>query len=201
MAVQPLEIPDSANNEMSLNHQIRIRRILSWGMAVSLASLMVALCLLGCSSKGLKSPVSGEQKADRIIVVKSSHTMTLIANGRILKVYKVALGRGSSGPKERAGDNKTPEGEYVIDQKNAKSRFHLALHISYPNAADRKRARAAGVDPGGAIMIHGLAFGFGWLGPLQHDVDWTEGCIAVSNIEIDEIWRLVPVGTPIEIKP
>lgn len=140
------------------------------------------------------------QKADRIVVVKSSHTMTLMAKGRILKVYKVALGRGGSGPKKRAGDNKMPEGDYVIDQKITKSRFHLALHISYPNVADRERARKAGVDPGGAIEIHGLLNGLGWLGPLQHDVDWTEGCIAVSNSEIEEIWRLVPVGTPIEIK-
>ncbi|MFZ0338743.1 MAG: L,D-transpeptidase family protein, partial [Terracidiphilus sp.] len=142
-----------------------------------------------------------KQKADRIVVVKSSHTMTLMAGSRILKVYKVALGRGSSGPKERAGDNKTPEGEYVIDEKNAKSRFHLALHISYPNADDKKRARDAGNDPGGAVMIHGLENGLGWLGPIQHDMDWTEGCIAVNNSEIEEIWRLVPTGTPIEIKP
>ena len=127
--------------------------------------------------------------------------MTLLENGRVLKVYKVALGRGSVGPKEREGDNKTPEGQYVIDQKNAKSRFHLALHVSYPNAADRKRAADAKVDPGGAIMIHGLENGLGWLGPVQHDVDWTEGCIAVSNPEIEEIWQFVPVGTPIEIKP
>lgn len=132
--------------------------------------------------------------------MKSKHTMMLMAKGHVLKVYKVALGRGTAGRKVRDGDNKTPEGEYVIDQKNAKSRFHLALHISYPNAADAKRAHDAGVDPGGAIMIHGLEDVFGWLGPLQHDVDWTEGCIAVSNSEIEEIWRLVPVGTPIEIQ-
>ncbi len=168
---------------------------------VNLALLIIAACLTGCSSRGPKEAVPGETKADRIIVVKSSHTMMLMTNGRVLKVYKVALGRGSAGPKEREGDNRTPEGEYVIDQKNAKSRFHLALHISYPNAADMKRAREAGVDPGGAIMIHGLESGLGWLGTLQHDVDWTEGCIAVSNSEIEEIWRLVPAGTPIEIKP
>jgi murein L,D-transpeptidase YafK len=155
----------------------------------------------GCSSGEPKDLVHSEQKADRIVVVKSKHTMTLLAGGRTLKVYKVALGRGGSGPKERAGDNKTPEGDYVIDQKNAKSRFHLALHISYPNADDKKRAHDAGVDPGGAVMIHGLENGLGWLGLVQHDVDWTEGCIAVSDSEIKEIWRLVPAGTPIEIKP
>jgi murein L,D-transpeptidase YafK len=163
--------------------------------------LWIALAALGCSSGGLTSPVQGEQKADRIVLVKSEHTMKLMTGDRVLKVYKVALGRGSAGKKEHAGDDKTPEGEYVIDQKNANSRFHLALHISYPSAADTNHARAVGVDPGGAIMIHGLENGFGWLGSFQHSVDWTEGCIAVTNPEIEEIWRLVPVGTPIEIKP
>jgi murein L,D-transpeptidase YafK len=139
--------------------------------------------------------------ADRIVVVKSSHTMTLMTGGHVLKVYRVALGRGSAGPKERQGDHKTPEGQYVIDRKNPRSRFHLALHVSYPNAADEERARKAGVDPGGLIEIHGLPPQFAWLGSLQHDVDWTDGCIAVSDREIDEVWRLVPVGTPVEIKP
>jgi len=167
----------------------------------AIISPLIALCLLGCSAGGLKNLAQGEQKADRIVVVKSEHRMTLLSGGRVLKTYRVALGRGSAGEKERMGDNKTPEGEYVIDQKNANSRFHLALHISYPNAADKERAKVAGVDPGGAIMIHGLENGLGWLGPIQHDADWTEGCIAVSNSEVEEIWRLVPIGTPIEIKP
>jgi murein L,D-transpeptidase YafK len=168
---------------------------------MALVYLWIALEVPGCSSGRLKNLAQGEQKADRIVVVKSEHTMTLMTSDRILKVYKVALGRGSAGKKEHVGDNKTPEGNYVIDQKNAKSRFHLALHISYPNTDDMKRAHVAGVDPGGAIMIHGLASGLGWLGSLQHYVDWTEGCIAVSNSEIEEVWRLVPVGTPVEIQP
>ncbi len=185
---------------MQLIKQIRTRR-LNWNSAVYLLSSTVLWCTLACSSSGIKEPVPGEQKADQIVVVKSSHTMMLIANGRILKTYKISLGRGPSGPKEREGDNKTPEGDYVIDQKNEKSRFHLALHISYPNAVDRDRARNAGAAPGGAIMIHGLPNVLGWLGPFQHYVDWTEGCIAVSNSQIEEIWRLVPVGTRIEIRP
>lgn len=127
--------------------------------------------------------------------------MTLMGNGRVLKVYRVALGRGGQEPKERAGDNRTPEGEYVIDRKIAQSRFHLALHISYPNATDKERARDGGADPGGAIEIHGFPDGLGWLGPIQHDANWTEGCIAVSNSEIEDVWRRVAVGTPIEIKP
>ncbi|HEV2135466.1 MAG TPA: L,D-transpeptidase family protein [Terracidiphilus sp.] len=169
--------------------------------AVRFVSLAAALCLLACSSTDATKVSSTALKADRILVVKSSHTMTLMTHGRILNSYKVALGRGGSGPKVRAGDNKTPEGDYVIDQKIVKSRFHLALHISYPNESDKARAVKTGVDPGGAIEIHGLPKGLGWLGPIQHEVDWTEGCIAVSNPEIEEISRLVPVGTQIEIKP
>jgi murein L,D-transpeptidase YafK len=125
--------------------------------------------------------------------------MTLFAKGKQLKTYKVALGR-SSGDKERQGDHKTPAGVYVIDQKNAQSRFHLALHISYPNTEDRKRAQDAKDDPGGSIMIHGIPDKLLWVGSLQHEVDWTDGCIAVSNTEIEEIWKLVPVGTPVEIQ-
>jgi murein L,D-transpeptidase YafK len=164
-----------------------------------LASLALILC--GYSSTRMKEAPSSAQNADRIVIVKSSHTMTLMDNGRILKVYKVALGRGGAGPKLRTGDSKTPEGDYIIDQKNARSRFHLALHISYPNDADKERARKAGLNPGGDIEIHGLPNGLRWFGPIQHHVDWTEGCIAVSNSEINEIWPLVPVGTPVEIKP
>jgi murein L,D-transpeptidase YafK len=89
----------------------------------------------------------------------------------------------------------------VIDSKNSHSRFHLALHISYPNAADREKARTLGVRPGGAIEIHGLGSKFGWAGSLHLQTNWTDGCIAVTNSEIEEIWPLVPVGTPLEIRP
>jgi murein L,D-transpeptidase YafK len=173
-------------------------------MAATLAAFVCVLSALGtqgCSSGKQEDLVSSEQKVDRIVVLKSKHTMTLMTRGQAFKTYKVALGRGSVGKKEQKGDNKTPEGEYVIDQKNGNSRFHLSLHISYPSPADAKRARELGVDPGGAIMIHGLRNGLGWIGFLQRYVDWTEGCIAVTNSEIEEIWRLVPLGTPIEIKP
>ena len=111
---------------------------------VAVASVVIAVGMGSCSSKKPKELVASEQKADRIVVVKSKHTMTLMAGGRALKAYKVALGRGPSGPKEHEGDNKTPEGEYVIDQKNVKSRFHLALHISYPNAGDKNEPTTPG---------------------------------------------------------
>lgn len=141
------------------------------------------------------------KKVDRILITKSTRTMNLLSHGQVVTTYKVALGGQPVGGKERFGDHKTPEGLYVVDWKNAKSQFHLALHISYPNAADRERARKLGVDPGGEIEIHGLGAKYGWVGARHRETDWTEGCIAVTNEEIDEIWKLVPVGTVVEIRP
>ena len=141
------------------------------------------------------------QIVDRIVVVKSTRTMTLENNGRVLKTYKVALGGDPIGAKERQGDHKTPEGEYFVDAKNAHSQFYLALHISYPNAADRVRARKLGAAPGGDVEIHGLGKKFGWIGARHRITDWTDGCVAVTNEEIEEIFSMVPVGTRVELKP
>jgi murein L,D-transpeptidase YafK len=127
--------------------------------------------------------------------------MTLLRDGRILKTYKVALSREPIGPKEREGDHRVPEGLYVVDAKNPHSKFHLALHISYPNASDRDRARKLGVKPGGNIEIHGLGPNVAWVGSLHRQIDWTDGCIAVTNSEIEEIWQLVQIGTTVEILP
>jgi murein L,D-transpeptidase YafK len=127
--------------------------------------------------------------------------MTLLSGSKVLKTYKVALGSVPVGPKRIEGDHKTPEGSYVIDAKNAHSQFHLSLHISYPSPADQQRARSLGARPGGAIMIHGLARPFAYLGPLHRQTDWTDGCIAVTNGEIEEIWKMVSIGTRVEIRP
>jgi murein L,D-transpeptidase YafK len=142
-----------------------------------------------------------QPQADRIIILKSAHTMTLLSGDKVLKTYKVALGTVPVGPKRVEGDHKTPEGNYTIDAKNPQSQFHLSLHISYPSAADRESAAKLGTRPGGAIMIHGLAKQFAYLGTLHRQVDWTDGCVAVTNAEIEEIWKLVPVGTRVEIRP
>ncbi len=147
-----------------------------------------------------QQPLSHTAKADRIIVLKSTHTMTLYADGKVLKVYHVWLGRGPGNAKQQQGDNETPEGLYTINGRNAHSAAHLSLHISYPNAADRERARKLGVDPGGDIMIHGLPPGNDWIKPGQQLADWTYGCIALTDAEMDEVWKLVPNGTPIEIR-
>jgi len=144
---------------------------------------------------------AAQTQADKILVIKSTRTMTLYGGGKVLKTYKVALGGAPVGPKRVQGDHKTPEGSYIIDRKNPQSQFHLALHVSYPDAADRARARSLGSLPGGDIMIHGLPPAFAYLGALHRQTDWTDGCIAVTNAEIEEIWRLVPVGTRVEIRP
>ena len=139
--------------------------------------------------------------ADQIVVDKSDHTLTLYRHGQAMKTYTVSFGREPVGKKEREGDDRTPEGRYVIDSRNMHSKYHIALHVSYPNAEDVRRARAAGTSPGGAIMIHGLRDGFAWLGRLHRVVNWTHGCIAVTDDEIEEIARAVPNGTPITIRP
>jgi murein L,D-transpeptidase YafK len=138
---------------------------------------------------------------DSIVISKSTHTLSLMSGKTVLKTYRIALGRGSSGAKQVEGDNRTPEGKYFIDEKKASSKFHKALHLSYPNADDRARAQRLGKAPGGDIEIHGLPTAFAWVGTTQHVLNWTAGCIALSNDEIDEVWNMVAVGTPVEIDP
>jgi murein L,D-transpeptidase YafK len=140
-------------------------------------------------------------KTDQVIVAKSQRTLTLLSHGKILRAYKVALGGTPVGAKEQQGDHKTPEGHYILDRRNAKSRFYKSIHVSYPNEQDKQRASQRGASVGGDIMIHGLPNGFGWLGATHRAQDWTDGCVAVTNAEIDEIWELVPDGTPIDIQP
>lgn len=146
-------------------------------------------------------PLGRTAKADRVIMVKHERTLTLMSGSTVLKTYKVALGSEPVGPKQREGDHKTPEGSYILDRRNPRSRFYRSLHISYPTPEQRIKAVKTGTDPGGDIMIHGLPNGFGWLGSLHRTLDWTDGCIAVADQEMDEIWQAVADGTPIEIKP
>ena len=163
-----------------------------------LVLLYLALLL---SAAGATTGPSATAQADSILIIKSTRTMTLLHQGRVLKTYKVALGAEPLGAKTRRGDNRTPEGSYTIDSRNEHSQFHLALHISYPNAADRERARKLGANPGGDIMIHGLPPQWAWMGAAHRKVDWTAGCVAVTNAEIEEIWSIVPIGTKVEIRP
>jgi murein L,D-transpeptidase YafK len=149
----------------------------------------------------IATQLRAEPKADRILVSKKARTMELMHAGHVLKTYRIALGSEPIGPKTRQGDHRTPEGDYVIDRRNVQSQFHRSLHISYPNAADRDHARKLGVSPGGDIFIHGLPNGYGFIGAAHRARDWTDGCVAVTDQEIEEIWKLVDNGTPVEIRP
>jgi murein L,D-transpeptidase YafK len=141
------------------------------------------------------------QHADRVVVLKKERTLQLLKQGNVIKTYKVALGGDPFGPKARQGDHKTPEGIYILDSRNAHSQFYKSIHISYPSARDRAAARQKGVSPGGDVFVHGLPNGYGLVGASHRLKDWTDGCIAVTNQEMDEIWGAVVDGTPIEIRP
>jgi murein L,D-transpeptidase YafK len=139
--------------------------------------------------------------ADHVVVLKKERTLELRSQGKIIKTYKVALGGDPVGPKTRQDDHKTPEGTYVLDFRNAHSQFYKSIHISYPSQRDRSLARQKGFSPGGDVFVHGLPNGYGAIGAAHRLKDWTDGCIAVTNEEMDEIWKAVPDGAQIEIRP
>ncbi len=139
------------------------------------------------------------EQADEIIVQKDAREMQLMRDGQVIARYDISLGASPKGHKREEGDEKTPEGTYAIDWRNQNSVAHLSLHISYPNPEDAAAAEARGTSPGGQIMIHGLPNGWGVFGRLHLLYDWTNGCVAVTNAQMREIWSLVPDGTPITI--
>ena len=138
---------------------------------------------------------------DAVVVKKSERQLLLLSDGEPVKRYRISLGDNPVGHKLYEGDQRTPEGSYVLDWRNADSRFYKSIHISYPSYRDRELAEAWGLNPGGSIMIHGLPNEAGDLSFAYEGLDWTEGCIAVSNEAMDEIWQLVSDGTPITILP
>ena len=155
--------------------------------------VILALSLLVATANGEGDAIN------RVVVEKSQRRLNLMSNNVVVRSYEIALGFAPVGDKREEGDGKTPEGTYFIEGRNLASAFHLSLKISYPDASDRADARARGVSPGGDIFIHGAPRW--WILPGQPPGDWTRGCIAVTKGEIEEIWRLVPDGTPVEIKP
>lgn len=170
--------------------------------------VLVVLLILGAAlawallrARQEKNTLAPNAVANLVRVEKAARRLTLLRDTTVLKIYRVALGKAPLGAKSQEGDQRTPEGWYVIDRRKADSDFHRALHISYPNPDEMAQAARRGVEPGGDIMIHGLPNGRGAIGPLHRLRDWTAGCIAVTDPEIEEIWRTVPDGTPIEIRP
>ena len=146
-----------------------------------------------------KLPVNAN--VDSLVVEKSRNRMMAYGNGKLLKTYKVSFGDAPVGHKEFEGDEKTPEGFYTIDAKNDKSGYHKNLGVSYPNAQDIARAKLIGKSPGGDIKIHGIRNGIGVINKFQRLFNWTNGCIAITNSEVDELFLAVKIGTKIEIKP
>ena len=160
---------------------------------------MTRLVLLLAATLWCATGVTAET-ADRVLVDKSDAKLYLFKDKVVIAEYPVAFGANPDGHKQQEGDQRTPEGTYILDYRKADSAFYKAIHISYPNEADRQSAAARGVDPGGAIMIHGQRNWFGWLSFITQRFNWTDGCIAVTNGEMDEIWEQVPLNTPIEIR-
>lgn len=153
--------------------------------------------LLACSVFTSLSNAS-EIKADFVLVKKSARLLFVMNGNKIIKHYRVSLGKNPIGHKVKQGDNRTPEGIYTIDFRNPQSKFHYSLHINYPSKSDREAARKRNVNPGGDIYIHGLPNGKNFP-ELYKGVDWTNGCIGLSNHEIIELAGLIPDGTPIQI--
>jgi murein L,D-transpeptidase YafK len=190
--------PFSTYCELCASEHWRGRIVMMLLRRKSLRALLLGVIVFGSQ---VATCAQSEKPVDRILIEKSAHLMTLYRGNQAIRKYKVALGTQPVGRKERQGDHKTREGLYTVDRKNPQSIFHMALHLSYPNAEDRKRAKKLGVDPGGDVEIHGLEKKYAYLGALHRQPDWTDGCIAVTNAEIEEIWKLVPVGTRVEIRP
>lgn len=174
-----------------------MNRLMSIGMLI----VLVPAVALSSKARPIKQPLPMKATVDKILIEKSKRRLTLLNNNTPIKSYEISLGVKPTGKKTEKGDDRTPEGVYTIDRKNLKSKYHRALHISYPNSEDKAQSIARGVSPGGDIMIHGLPNGEESYEFYQIKRDWTAGCIAVNNAEIEEIFRLVPNGTTIEILP
>ncbi|MDF3032057.1 MAG: hypothetical protein K0R03_2615 [Moraxellaceae bacterium] len=161
---------------------------------VPVTILLAALLLLPL-------PVAARELADRVLVDKSERRLYLYRKQTLLAAFPVAFGANPRGHKQQEGDERTPEGRYVLDYRKADSAYYKSIHISYPAARDIAAAKKRGVPPGGFVMIHGQRNGFGWAAFLTQRFDWTNGCIALRNADMEVVWQSVQAGTPIEIRP
>ena len=167
------------------------------GLSLAIITSTSAIATEGVSENKQAMPKS--IVIDKVFVDKSARTLQLLSNNKVIKSYHIALGGNPIGHKQQQGDKRTPTGSYTLDYKNEKSKFYRSIHVSYPNATDKARAKSRGVNPGGDIMIHGQTNGFGHLAGLNQQRDWTDGCIALTDDEMDEVMAAVKVGTAIEI--
>jgi murein L,D-transpeptidase YafK len=158
--------------------------------------LLIVLLLMFQTAYG-----TGTQTADTVLVIKSAKRLYLLNKGEPFASLPVTFGGQPEGHKQALGDQRTPEGHYMLDYKNVNSLFYKSIHISYPNAQDKAEARKLGLSPGGDIMIHGQTNGWEWAAPIVQLFSWTDGCIALSNKDMDRVWAAVNPGTPIEIRP
>jgi len=163
---------------------------------MNLVSRILALVLLLSPLTSLAEPI-----ADKVLVIKSEHVLHLMKDGEAFASFHVVFGAKPEGHKQQQGDQRTPEGNYTLGHKNSNSRYYRSIHVSYPNAQDRAQAKQRGVRPGGDIMIHGQPNGKEWLTPFSQMINWTNGCIALTNSDMDIVWDAVQRKTPIEIRP
>jgi murein L,D-transpeptidase YafK len=170
-----------------------------------IARLALVICVLALAAylygHHNGHPLPPGTTIDRVVVEKAARKLSIFRDSKQIKTYRIALGRNPVGAKQAEGDMKTPEGIYQIDSRNPQSGFHLALHISYPSDDDKTHAAERGVPAGFDIMIHGIRNGLGWIGAFHRWTDWTVGCIALTDEEIEELFRVTPDGTTIEIRP
>ena len=177
-----------------------LRRTVLFAGAVGIAGLLLGH---GAAAQPLKAGAEppGRLKADQVAIYKARRTLDLMRGGKMIASFHIMLGEHPVGAKLRNGDGRTPEGFYIIDGRNPTSAYHLSLHISYPNEIDRLSSADARVQAGGAIYIHGMPSEFGHTDPIGYFKDWTDGCIAVGNKAIEQIWDAVDVGTEVVIRP
>lgn len=175
--------------------------IIGIGIGIGLAiSAIISTSATAYAKNAKESPaLASHIIIDKVFVDKSARQLQLLSAGEVIKTYPIALGGNPVGHKQQQGDLRTPSGTYTLDYKNEKSKFHRSIHISYPNAADKARAKSLGVNAGGDIMIHGQKNGLGHLAAITQKLDWTEGCIALTDKEMDEVMEAITLGTMIEI--
>ena len=168
---------------------------------ISIYLLLVIFTCAAIYNLWPEQKLASESKIDYLLVEKSQRTMKAYFGTQLLKTYKIAIGKNAIGHKVFEGDQKTPEGIYSINDRNPNSDYHKNLGVSYPNNMDRKTAKALGKSPGGDIKIHGLRNGMGFIKKLHRTVNWTNGCIAITDSEVDELFAAVVPNAKIEIRP